>query len=87
MKVIVGIFNDFKMCSGLRINYTKSEILHLGSLPNPKWSLKAPFTVAKSHITYLGIKIGKTPFSIFTINYPLFQKITRELENWMDLPL
>lgn len=64
----------------------KSKILPLSISPNPILTHCSPFIVAKSHITYLGIKIGKFPSSLYTFNYPsLIKRIVQELENWMDL--
>lgn len=86
--IIISTFKNFKQCSGMKINYSKSEILPLGSLTNCSWTSSSPFQVAKTHITYLGIKIGKVPSSIYTLNCPpLFTKILHELENWVNLPL
>lgn len=88
MLTIKNVFDEFRLCSGLRINYTKSEILPIGSHSAPKWTHQSIFPVAKSHITYLGIKIGKLPSSLYHLNYPpLVSKITQELNTWMDLPL
>lgn len=40
------------------------------------------------HSTYLGIKIGQTPESLYHLNYPrLISKMLKELEGWGKLPL
>lgn len=37
---------------------------------------------------YLGIKIGKTSESLYTLNCPpIFKKITEELKRWTNLPI
>lgn len=65
--------------------YSKSEILPLDSIPKHSWMPSYPFSLAKSYITYLGVKIVNIPY---TLNYPsLIQKLIQELENWLDLPL
>lgn len=88
MSTIKKVFDEFRLCSGLRINYSKSEILPIGTHSVPPWAQTSVFPVAKSHITYLGIKIGKLPSSIYHLNYPpLLSKISQELNAWMDLPL
>lgn len=88
MLTIKSIFDKFRLCLGLRINYNRSEILPIGTLSNPSWTPNSIFSVTKSHITYLGIKIGKLPSSLYHLNYPpLLTKISQELDNWMDLPL
>lgn len=88
MITIKNIFDKFRACSGLRINYDKSEILSLGTICKPSWISSSPFPIAKSFITYLGVKIGSTTSSIYALNYPpLIQKLVQELENWMELPL
>lgn len=63
MSTIKIIFDDFRLCSGLCINYGK-KILPIGTLSNPTWTSRSPFMIAKSHTTYLRIKIGKLPSSI-----------------------
>lgn len=84
----IKLIDQFRLCSGLRINYNKSEILPLGTVSNPPWTQNSIFSVAQSHITYLGIRIGKLPSSLYNLNYPpLLKKISQELANWMDLPL
>lgn len=46
------------------------------------------FSIAKSHFTYLGIKIGKVPSSLYQLNFlPALFKISAELESWSSLPL
>lgn len=58
------------ICSGLKINFAKSEILPLGSCNSQTWSLSSPFHINEKHITYLGIKIEKEPSSLYYLNYP-----------------
>lgn len=67
MTTIKETFDEFRLCSGLRINYNKSKTLPLGSFRTLPWTFHSPFIVAKTHITYLGFKIGKVPA---TLNYP-----------------
>lgn len=78
----------FKQCSGMRINYDKSEILPLTKATSVEFIKSSAFSLAKNHITYLGINIGKDPSSIYHLNYPeLIGKITKELEAWNTLPI
>lgn len=88
---IQDIFTWFRVRSGLRINFSKSEVLPLHHTCPPSWSTHSIFPIAKAHITYLGIKIGKSPSSLFhPLNYPpIVSKIIGELENWgsRNLPL
>lgn len=43
---------------------------------------------SKTHITYLGIKIGELPCSLYHLNFPpVISKIINELETWAELPL
>lgn len=85
---IQNIFNSFRKCSGLRINFAKSEILPLGAPTFRPWLSSSPFNINEKHITYLGIKIGKDPSSLYHLNYPpLISKIIGELEAWSNLPL
>lgn len=51
------------------------------------WFSISPFAIAKDKIKYLGIYIGKTPASIYSLNYPpIFDKILKDMEMWRDLP-
>lgn len=85
---IQDIFTSFPACSGLRINFSKSEILPLYHPRFPPWANASPFTVTKQHITYLGEKIDKVPLSLYHLHFSLvFTKIIGELETWMGLPL
>lgn len=70
MPHIQDIFTQFRVCSGLRINFSKSEILPLYHAWPPPWTAHSTLSVAKTHITYLGIKIGKAPSSLYHLNYP-----------------
>lgn len=79
MSTIKTLFNKVRKCLGLPNNYGKSEILPIGTLYNLPWALHSPFMVAKSHITYLGIKIGKLPSSIYHLNYP---PVKKKLKVW-----
>lgn len=82
------LFSDFRLCSGFRINFDKSEILPLHPHLSSKWKHLSPLAIANQHITYLGIKIGREPSSLYSLNYPpLITKIVKELEAWGSLPL
>lgn len=68
-------------------NFSKSEILPLFQTRPPPWASDSIFPVAKTHIMYLGIKIGKAFSFLYHLNYsPVLLKIA-ELENWSSLPL
>lgn len=60
----------FKAMSGLRINFVKSQILKMTHIKSRNWLQKSPLTVAPASIKYLGIHIGDTPESIYSLNYP-----------------
>lgn len=46
------------------------------------------FPVAKEHIKYLGIRIGKTPASLYNLKITtLIDKVIRELQAGKNLPL
>lgn len=87
MHTIKQLFNTFHLCSGLWIDFSKTEILPATHLPVLSMVFGFPFPVAEGYITYLGIKIGRPPSSLHNLNYPpLITKILSELEAWMDLP-
>lgn len=82
------IFSCFWVCSGLKINFSKSEILPLYHARPPPWMTTSVFPIARSHITYLGIKIDKLLCSLYHLNYSLvMSKVIGELETWVKLPL
>lgn len=83
-----GTLDCYRQMAGLKINHTKSEILLLTHLKTRKWLQDSPFAIATKQIKYLGIIIGNTPDSIYSLNYnPLIAKITKELHMLRDLPL
>lgn len=58
------------------------------SLKNKEWQKTTEFPIAKEHIKYLGILIGKTPSTIYTLNFPpIIEKIQKELQGWRNLPI
>lgn len=58
--------------------------MFISTLPKAR-SFLYSITWAKS---YLGIKIGKTPSSLYNLNFtPVISRIINELETWMDLPI
>lgn len=79
---------EFRNMTGLRVNYFKSEVLPMQEAKPRLWFDTSPFSIAPDHLKYLGVLIGKTPASTYTLNYPpLIAKIVGELEAWKDLPL
>lgn len=53
-----------------------------------RWSTLSPFLIAKQYITFLSIRIGREPSSLYSLNYPqLINTIVQELEAWASLPL
>lgn len=80
---------EFGSLSGIKINFEKSEILPLNSNRNSnKWQQLIKFPIAPTHIKYLGILIGKSPSSIYNLNFPpTFDKIRKDLQGWRNLPL
>lgn len=78
---------EFGTLSGFKVNYNKSKILQINN-PTKALGPKNIFLKANDHIKYIGIKIGKTPSSIFNLNFPpLIDKIARDLTQWKNLPL
>lgn len=83
-----SIFEEYGRFSGMKINFHKSEILPLTLQTPESITPNTQYTIAKEKIRYSGIKIGKTPSSLYNLNYPpLISKILRELELWIDFPL
>lgn len=83
MPHIQDIFTQFRVSSGLRINFSKSEVLPLSYARPPPWTINFTFSIVKTHVTYLGIKIEKSPSTLYHLNYPpVISKIIGELENW-----
>lgn len=85
---IRNIFDHFQVVSGLKINFTKSELLPLTSTARRQWINSSPFQIAPSSLKYLGIRVGKTPNSLYDLNYPpLINKLKQQLLAWHNLPL
>lgn len=90
LKSVLQTMSHFGTFSGYRINADKSELLELNPQASPvSWSgLGITIKTAPTHITYLGIKIGRRPESLYSLNYvPLINKILAELGRWSHLPL
>lgn len=82
------ILEDYGFFSGLKINYSKSEILPLTNKRGRQWQVRSPFKVAHNSIKYLDINIGQTFQTLYNLNYtPLINKIVKELGPWTDLPI
>lgn len=63
------LFSTFCKCTGLRINFDKSEILVLNPRVAGFWFGSSVLLVASHHITYLGVKIARDPSSLYSLNY------------------
>lgn len=69
MIALKGILDEYRLLSGLKINYSKSEILLLTQGLRRPWLQSSPFAIATKKIKYLGIWIGTTSESIYALNY------------------
>lgn len=89
LKGIIQTLTAFRKFSGYAANVSKSEILELGpkNTVNLWHELGTTIKVASKNITYLGIKIGKSSDTIYSLNYPLIDKIVTDIYRWMHLPL
>lgn len=90
ISVVFDYLESFGSSSGLKVNVTKSELLILsgGNTPRAPNSPNLKVTIATSPIKYLGVNIGRTPRSIYDLNYPpLITKMIRELDRWGHLPI
>lgn len=88
LPLIKQSMDRFREIAGLKINFTKSEILSLAQRKPRPWFQTSPFAIAKDKIKYLGLYIGKHPSSIYNLNYPpVIEKVIKELEHWQTLPL
>lgn len=69
---IFHLLQHYGSFSGYKVNVSKSEVLEIGRpVSESDWqALGVPIHKAHNHITYLGIKIGKSPDSLYTLNYP-----------------
>lgn len=88
--IVFDYLKSFGLSSGLKVNVSKSELLPLstGRQTDAANLPPLPVKVSTNYIKYLGIYIGKTPGSIYELNYPhLISKIVKELEGWSRLPL
>lgn len=90
LKAVLQMIIQFGKFSGYSININKSEILEIGlSSTSVTWSeLGLNIKIAPNHTAYLGIKIGKSPDTLYNLNYsPLIEKILTNLKKWSHLPL
>lgn len=62
------ILEEYGTFTGLKVNY--NQILHLTNHKSKTWQKNSPCKIVSSHIKYLGINIGKTPQTLYTLNYP-----------------
>lgn len=88
--IILERLNSFSLCSGFKVNASKSELLVLAkeSDYSPSCFAALPVTVACKSVKYLEILIEKTPQSLYNLNYPpLISKIVKDLKKWSHLPL
>ncbi|KAM4012270.1 LOW QUALITY PROTEIN: uncharacterized protein ACNLHF_005100 [Anomaloglossus baeobatrachus] len=85
LPAFMNTLEEYSQWSNFKINLSKSEALSLNIPSNVIKRLQKsfPFRWPKSHITYLGIKIGKAPKSLFDLNYKsLLPKLTTQIASW-----
>lgn len=71
LRAVLQTITSFGKFTRYTINVSKSEILEIDSASTTvPWSeLGFNIKIAPSHITYLGIKVGKSPNSLYSLNY------------------
>lgn len=84
MDILQSTLDLFRTCSGLRVNYNKSEVLPLTHPVSSRWKVSYLFPLAQQFITYLGVKIEKGPSSLYNLNYPPLPKLQKA---WMTPPI
>lgn len=82
----IDIFSTF---SGYKINFSKSEIMPLGSLKHiPETSSPFPFKWSPEGVVYLGIRITPSFEQLYKTNFPpIFERIRLDLERWNTFPV
>uniref|UniRef100_A0A3Q0T717 Reverse transcriptase domain-containing protein n=1 Tax=Amphilophus citrinellus TaxID=61819 RepID=A0A3Q0T717_AMPCI len=82
---ILQIFSIFGSISGYKINWEKSNMLKLNSIP-VNGSINHPIPL-QSKITYLGVTIHTSMKKIVQDNYEtMLNNVQRDLKNWAALP-
>lgn len=82
---VLEIINQFSEFSGYKINFSKSEVMPLGS---PQCPISSPFKWSPEGFTYLGISITPSLEGLYKANFePLLKRIRDDLDRWMSLPL
>uniref|UniRef100_A0A3Q3AUI9 Reverse transcriptase domain-containing protein n=1 Tax=Kryptolebias marmoratus TaxID=37003 RepID=A0A3Q3AUI9_KRYMA len=82
---LLSVFDLFGSISGYKINWSKSSLLHLGSII-PTSPLPSSIPVV-SHFKYLGIDISPSIFHIASHNFQrAFNLIEKDLQRWSKLP-
>lgn len=83
----LDIIKQFGTYSGLKINWEKSQILPVDLGVPTETQVSSPL-MRVSEITYLGIKITRTPVDYIRLNLePLFQILKSKIQLWSRLPL
>ncbi len=86
---LIETINVFSTFSGYRINFSKSEVMPLGSLKQiPQNPSPFPFKWSPEGFVYLGIRITPSLDQLYKTNFPpIFERIRLDLERWNTLPV
>lgn len=86
---IKALLEEYGTLAGFKINQEKSELLPLQTeKQNKKKISQSIFPMNNNQIKYLGIYIGKTHATIYSLNFPpLISKIENQLKLWKEIPI
>ena len=90
LRQAIGIFNKFRISSGLTLNLSKCEVLRIGSLRNSNAPLCSELNLrwANHNVSALGVVFSTNQNTIKKLNYePQLEKIQNVSNMWRDRDL
>ena len=90
LEATLKTFEEFKLLSGLKVNYDKTEILRIGSIRGSQCKLENKLEIkwSNDYITLLGVKVTPDWEKCFKINIcPIIDKIKNLIGLWSQRDL
>lgn len=85
---LLEVIEQFHVCSGYKLNITKTQIIHFNYCPGEEIKNKLNINWKSKTLKYLGVIITKNPELLYKANYkPINNNIKKDLERWSTYPL
>ena len=87
LRQAIGIFNKFRISSGLTLNFSKCEVLRIRSLRNSNAPLCSELNLrwANHNVSALGVVFSTNQNTVIKLNYePQLEKVQNVLNMWRD---